>query len=97
VNRSEAIKLLDDSRNKIDHIDDEIIDLIVQRTSLAQDIAKAKNVLNKDIEDQQREDYIRHKIKEIAKKKNINEVSLKQIMNILTDLNKYEQEKILRR
>ena len=97
MNRSEAIKLLDDSRNKIDHIDDEIIDLIVQRTSLAQDIAKAKNVLNKDIEDQQREDYIRHKIKEIAKKKNINEVSLKQIMNILTDLNKYEQEKILRR
>jgi len=97
VNESDALTLLQESRKKIDRIDDEIIDLIIERTSLALDIATAKKVLNKDIQDTQREDYIQHKIKEIAKKKNINEVSLKKIMNILTDLNKYEQEKILRR
>ena len=96
MNRSEAQKLLEDSRNKIDRIDDEIIELIALRTSLAREIANAKKVLNKDVEDLQREDYIQRKIKEIAKKKNINEVSLNQIMKILTDLNKYEQEKIIR-
>lgn len=97
MDKSEALKLLQDSRNKIDQIDDEIIDLIGKRTSLAKDIASAKKILDKNIEDTQREDYIQHKIKEIAKKKNINQVSLTQIMKILTDLNKHEQEKLLRR
>jgi len=97
MDKSEALKLLNDSREKIDEIDDQIIDLIALRTSLAKDIATAKKVLDKDIEDPTREEYIQHKIKQIAKKKNINQVSLKQIMNILTELNKQEQEKLLRR
>ncbi len=97
MDRTQALKLLENSRNKIDAIDDEIIDLIVERTSLARDIATAKNTLNKDIKDTTREEYIQQKIKKIAKKKNINEVSLKKIMDILIDLSKYEQEKILRR
>ena len=97
MNRSEALTQLNDSRKEIDRIDDEIIELIIKRTSLAEDIATAKKVLRKDIEDSTREDYIQHKIKDIAKKKDISEVSLTQIMKILTDLNKYEQEKVLRR
>lgn len=97
MNKEEALKLLNNSREKIDGIDDQIIDLIALRTSLAKDIATAKKVLNKDIEDSTREEYIQHKIKQIAKKKNINQISLKQIMNILTELNKQEQEKLLRR
>jgi chorismate mutase len=53
-------------------------------------------VLGKDIHDADREIYIQDKIKTLAKKKNINEVSLINIMNILTNLNKNEQKKILR-
>ena len=53
-------------------------------------------VLGKDIHDANREIYIQDKIKTLAKKKNINEVSLINIMNILTNLNKNEQKKILR-
>jgi chorismate mutase len=97
VDNSQAQKLLNDSRKEIDAIDEQIIDLIQTRTSLAKDIARAKLVLKKDIEDVEREDYIQHKIKVIAKKRNLNEVSLTQIMKILTDLNKYEQKKFLRR
>lgn len=97
MDKSEALKLLQESREKIDQIDDEIIDLIAKRTSLAKDIASAKKILAKDIEDRKREDYIQQKIKEVAKSKHINQASLSQIMKILTDLNKDEQQKILRR
>ena len=97
MDKSEALKLLQESREKIDAIDDEIMDLIAARTSLAKDIASAKKVPAKDIEDKKREDYIQHKIKQVAKNKQINQASLSQIMKILADLNKDEQEKILRR
>jgi chorismate mutase len=97
VDKSEALKLLHDSRNKIDQIDDEIIDLIQKRTSLAKNIATAKMVLDKNVEDKEREDYIQHKIREIAREKNIDEISLQKKIKILTDLSKIEQEKILRR
>ena len=49
MNKSEALKLLNNSRDKIDQIDDEIFNLIIKRTSLAKDIATAKMVLGKDI------------------------------------------------
>lgn len=97
MNKSEALKLLTESRDKIDHIDDEILSLIITRTRLAVDVASAKIVLNRDIHDQDREDYIQDKIKNLAKKENIDEASLMKIMNILTGLNKREQEKICRR
>ena len=97
MDKSEALKLLQNSRNKIDQIDDEIINLIQKRTSLAKDIATAKMVLDKNVEDKEREDYIQHKIREIAREKNIDAVSLQKIIKILTDLSKVEQEKILRR
>jgi chorismate mutase len=97
MNKTEATKLLKDSRDKIDRIDDKIIDLIEERNSMAGKIAAAKKVLKKDVKDPQREDYIQQKIKKIAEEKKINEVSLNQIMDILTHLNKQEQEKILRR
>ncbi|MCE5214415.1 MAG: chorismate mutase [Methanobacterium sp.] len=97
MNKKEAEILLDDSRKKIDDIDDQIIDLIDERTSLAFQIATAKKVLNKEIKDTEREEFIQEKIKKLAKDKNINEISLKQIIDILTDLSIQEQERILRR
>lgn len=97
MDRAEALRLLQDSRKKIDEMDEEIINLIAKRTSLARDIFNAKIVLGMEIEDKKREAYIHEKIKEIARKKNIDEVSLTRIMKILTDINKKEQEKMLRR
>lgn len=97
MDRAEALNQLESSRKKIDELDDEIIRLIKERTSLAGDIARAKMVLDMDIHDPEREEYIQHKIREIANEQEINKESLTQIIKILTDLSKEEQEKILRR
>jgi len=97
MDRAEAIKILHQSRDKIDGIDEEIISLIIMRTSLAGDIVNAKLVLGMDIEDKKREDYIQVKTKRIAEQKKIDEKFLEKIMKILTDLSKKEQEEILRR
>ncbi len=78
-------------------MDEEIISLIEKRTSLARDILDAKIVLGIKIEDKKREAYIHEKIKEIAREKKIDEVSLTRIMKILTDISKKEQQKMLRR
>ena len=97
VDKAEALKILHESRDKIDGIDEEIISLIKKRTSLAGDIVNAKLVLGMDIEDKKREGYIQDKTKKIAEQKQIDENCLKKIMKILTDLSKKEQEEILRR
>ena len=97
MDREEASRLLQDSRIKIDEMDEMLIDLIEKRTSIARDIVKAKMVLGIEIEDKKREEYIQLKIKEIASEKKIDEVSLTRIIKILTDMSKEEQKKILRR
>lgn len=97
MDTAEALKVLQESREKIDLIDEEIISLITERTSLARDIVNAKLVLGMEIEDKKREGYIQDKTKKIAEQKQLDENCLKKIMKILTDLNKKEQEKILRR
>ncbi len=97
MDREEALRLLQDSRIKIDEMDEKLIDLIERRTSLACDIVNAKVVLGIEIEDKKREAFIQGKIKEIAREKKIDEVSLTRIIKILTDMSKEEQKKILRR
>jgi len=97
VNKEEASRLLQESRTKIDEMDEMLINLVEKRTLLARDIVNAKLVLGIEIEDKKREAYIHEKIKQIAREKNIDEVSLTSIIKILTDMSKKEQKKILRR
>ena len=97
MDRAKALKVLEESRVAIDKIDEELICLIEKRTSLALDIASAKMALGIPIEDKKREDYIQDKIKKISKQKEIDGDLINKIMKILMDLNKKEQEKILRR
>lgn len=97
MDRADALKILQDSRNEIDKIDEEILNLIAKRTSLAGDILNAKIFLDMEIEDKKREDYIQDKTKKIAERYRLDEHYVKKIMKILTDLSKKEQEKILRR
>ena len=97
MNKEEALRLLQESRTKIDEMDEMLIDLVEKRTLLARDIVNAKLILGIEIEDKKREAYIHEKIKQIAREKNIDEVSLTSIIKILTDMSKKEQKKILRR
>ncbi|MEG3224669.1 MAG: chorismate mutase [Methanobacteriales archaeon Met13] len=96
MERAEALRRLKDSRRKIDMLDEKIIELIAQRTFLASEIAQAKTVLDMQIQDRKREEYIQQKIRDIAREKKIDPASLSQIMSILADLNKKEQKKIIK-
>ena len=91
-------KVLSDSRTEIDRIDNELIDLINKRTSLANDIIRSKIALNMDIHDEERENLIYERVIKLANDKNLNENtknSVLEIMNILIDLSKTEQEEII--
>ncbi len=96
-NKQEAEQLLEDSRIKIDEIDNKLFELICERTSLAQEIALAKNYLGMNIYDQTREKIIQSKIHKLAKDKDIDIDIIDQIMNMLTILSKNEQKEIIRR
>lgn len=97
MRKSEAMQLLKESREKIDLIDEQILNLISKRTSLARKIIKAKMALDMDIWDPEREKQIEEKTRKIARENKIDEGKLIKVMRILTELNKMEQEQILRR
>ena len=96
-NRKEAEELLEKSRNRIDEIDNELFDLIYQRTSLAKDIALSKEYLDMPVFDKGREEIVHKKVEELSTDLGLDTDIIDQIVNMLTILNKNEQEKILRR
>ena len=96
-NEKEAKDLLKESRNRIDEIDNDLFNLICQRTSLAVDIALAKEYLGMPIYDKGREDAIHAKIKKLSDENGIDMDIIDQIVNMLTILSKNEQKEILRR
>ena len=96
-NKEEAENLLSESRNRIDEIDNELFDLISQRTSLATDIVLAKDYLDMPIYDKSREDAIYAKVEELSEENGIDAEIIDQIVNMLTILSKNEQKELLRR
>ena len=96
-NEKEAKDLLKESRNRIDEIDNELFDLICQRTSIAKDVALAKDYLGLPIYDKSREDAIHAKIEKLSEENDIDIDIINQIVDMLTILNKNEQNEILRR
>lgn len=96
-NDDDARNLLEKSRQLIDDIDNELVDLIYRRTSLAGDIVFAKEYLGMDVYDKNRENSIHDKVNKLAIEKNIDKDILNQIMSLLAILSKNEQRKILRR
>ena len=72
-NKEEAEILLEKSRNHIDEIDNELMDLISQRTSLAKDIALSKEYLGMPVYDKSREEAIHNKIKRMAMENDLDE------------------------
>lgn len=96
-NEEEAKNFLIESRNRIDEIDNELFNLIYQRTSFAKDIAAAKDYLNISIYDKNREDVIHAKVEEFSEKNDIDKDILNHIVDMLTTLSKNEQNELLRR
>ncbi|MEE1156216.1 MAG: chorismate mutase, partial [Methanobrevibacter sp.] len=75
----------------------ELFDLICQRTSIAKDVALAKDYLGMPIYDKTREDAIYAKIEKLSEENDIDVEIIDQIVNMLTILSKNEQKEILRR
>ena len=96
-NKEEAEILLRESREKIDEIDNELFDLISQRTALAGDIVLSKSYLGMPIYDKNREEVIHEKIRSYSIEKGLDVDIINQIVDMLTILSKNEQKKILRR
>ena len=96
-NEQEAKDLLEKSRKRIDEIDNELFDLISQRTSLAMDIALSKEYLGMPIYDKSREEEVHKKIDGFCEELGLDVDIIDQIVDMLTILNKNEQKKILRR
>jgi len=94
-NKDDAQKLLEKSRKRIDEIDNNLVDLIHERTSLAKDIVFAKMFLGMEIYDENREKEIHTKVVNLARENNIDENILSEIMNMLTILSKNKQKEIL--
>ena len=96
-NKEEAEILLNESRKRIDEIDNALFDLISERTSLAKDIALSKDYLGMPIFDKSRENEIHEKIEKLSREKGLDVDIIDQIVNMLTTLSKNEQKEILRR
>ena len=97
MDESRAREILRRSRQKIDGIDRDILDLISSRISLAREIAEAKGVLGMEILDPERELQIIERTRKIARENGIDENKLTELMKILMDLSKTEQKEMLRR
>ena len=96
-NQQEAEDLLKKSRIRIDEIDNELFDLISQRTSLANEIALAKDYLGMPIFDKSREEEVHRKVDALCEELGLDVDVVDQIVDMLTILSKNEQKKILRR
>ncbi|HIH36035.1 MAG TPA: chorismate mutase [Methanosphaera sp.] len=95
MDKVEAEKLLNDSRKKIDEFDNQILNLILERTSLAKDIITAKKALNKELFDSSREEIIHNKIRDAVADKEINTEMVLEIFDLLASISKEEQKKYL--
>ncbi len=91
----EALQVLNYSREKIDKLDNDLIDIIHERTSLAENIVKAKTYLDMDIYDENREKIVYKNAQTLANEKKLDEEKLNQIMKLLADLSKDRQKHIL--
>ena len=94
-NEDQARDILQASRKRIDEIDNDLVNLISERTSLAKDIVSAKVFLGMEIYDKSREDEVHAKVSKLAEEKNLDDDILGAIMNMLTILSKNKQKELL--
>ena len=91
----EAQDILEKSRKRIDEIDNDLVNLISERTSLARSIVLAKVFLGMEIYDKSREEQVHAKVNKLAEDLNIDKSILSDIMDMLTTLSKNRQREIL--
>lgn len=84
---------LDDMREELDRIDDEMLDIIARRTYFADRLAKVKSGMGLPIHDEDRETKVLRRAEKEAENYNIDPNIINAIFRMLIELNKIEQRK----
>jgi chorismate mutase len=86
--------VLDELRIKIDEINEQIIQLLAERSEVSKQIAEEKKSIGKEIYDPEREAQLIIKIKTLAKEKGLDEDLIENIFKQIMDNSKEIQETI---
>ena len=81
-----------DFRRKIDRLDDQLIDIIVERLSLTLDIGEIKEEINLNITDNNREQEIINRMTQRLKGR-LNPKEIEKIFNLIFQISKKLQKK----
>jgi len=81
-----------DFREKIDRLDDQLIDIIVERLSLTLDIGEIKEEINLNITDNNREQEIINRMTQRLKGR-LNPKEIEKIFNLIFQISKKIQKK----
>ena len=81
-----------DFREKIDRLDDQLIDIIVERLSLTLDIGEIKEEINLNITDNNREQEIINRMTQRLKGR-LNPKEIEKIFNLIFQISKKLQKK----
>ena len=85
---------LDDIRHKIASIDEQMVELIAQRVSLAEDVLRYKHQENMSINDESQNTVVIERSTAIATEKNLDIAAVKEILKILIRMNIERQHEL---
>jgi len=85
---------LEKLREKIDLIDEEIIERLYVRTDLSKKIGKIKKDMGKDVMDGPRENIVKNQWEELSKTHDLPADKIVQILDIILSISRSEQEKV---
>lgn len=80
-------------REKIQKIDDQIVELIAKRTELAEDVLEEKKKEGKDIDDEEQKEIVLNRMVEAATEHNLDAGAVKRIYEILIEMNVERQQR----
>jgi chorismate mutase len=85
---------LKEVREKIQKIDDQIVELITQRINLADDVLEEKKKEGKDIDDEEQREVVLNRMVEAATEHNLDAGAVKRIYEILIEMNIERQREL---
>ena len=87
--------LIEDVREEVREIDEQIIKLVVMRRKLAEKILEAKKVDKIKINDEEQKRTVLKRVEKTARANNLDENAIKEIFKILIEMNAKRQYELL--
>lgn len=87
--------MIEDVREEVREIDEQIIKLVVMRRKLAEKILEAKKVDKIKINDEEQKKTVLRRVEKTARANNLDENAIKEIFKILIEMNTKRQYELL--